>query len=78
LCLIVVQMYRAKGLAAAWLALGLPAVLEPAVVARSLGDAGLALQANLIWILVFGLLALGAFGYARRFLVGKAEALSPV
>jgi inner membrane protein involved in colicin E2 resistance len=64
-CLLVVQLYRTRGFAAAWLALSISMVFVAAVRSRYLQDPGFVWQSNLLVIYVVLLLVVGVWGYVR-------------
>jgi hypothetical protein len=60
---VLVYLYRWRGLASAWVAYGAYSFLDKVPSSLSLGDSSFALQANLILLGAVLLLALGAWGY---------------
>jgi serine/threonine protein kinase len=73
--IVIVQLYRSYGFAAALLVSLIDALLRLAVVAAGVGDPGITLQANLILAGVALLLALGVWGYVGDYLKKKLTAL---
>jgi serine/threonine protein kinase len=64
-CLVVIQLYRSRGLAAVWLAVNTYMVLDWAASSRYLQDPAFVLQSNLLLLFVALLLTAGAWGYVK-------------
>jgi serine/threonine protein kinase len=64
-CLVAVQLYRSRGLAAVWLGVNTYMVLDWAASSRYLQDPGIVLQSNLLVLVVVLLLMAGVWGYVR-------------
>lgn len=75
-CLVAVQLYRSRGLAAVWLALNTYMVLAWAASSRFLQDPGFVLQSNLLVLVVALLLIAGVWGYLRGRLRTTLSALA--
>ncbi|MEW6209719.1 MAG: hypothetical protein AB1631_15225, partial [Acidobacteriota bacterium] len=63
---LIVQLYRSRGIAAIWLAAVVSGLINSAVIARYIGDPAFDLQSSLIIMGVLLLLATGIWGYVRE------------
>ena len=77
MALILVIVYRTRGLLAVWLAVAASGVVLDALAARSLDDADRLWLSNMAFMLLIVVLALGVWGVVAQYLKGRRAPLVP-
>ena len=73
--IVVVHVYRQRGVAALWIALTIPELLDLIARSRSLGDPSFVMQSNLIIGVLVALLGIGVWGYVGKGISQRVDVL---
>jgi len=75
--IVLIQVYRVWGLAAAYVAAFVPGILQMALVARAVGEPGFVYHSNLLVLAVVLLAAIGVWGYVGGRVKASLDRLVP-